>query len=487
MIDTSKARAASDIIKVEPSNRLFRELGNNTYSFLDVVAELIDNAVAARPPGKRLNVKLTIGLSDKHENTFFEINDDATGISRSLLGNAISPAAIQRTGSLNEHGLGMKQAVASLGTLDYLVTRTEKDSRAIVIGEFVWGRLPAKELSVPWKHGTEIRVGNLNPIVPRNKAHYTRDIVDYLGARYRRLLLPDSPKMKLSLKLVDADSRSQGVIKQYEIEAVRHMYFHPNKRNNKPIVEKKHFNGKGWDAEFTMGYAPSDKEYSELGLDKPTKFHPYHVSIKNQGFDIILHNRVVSFHMLSELDLVQARHNDYNLIRGEIDLKRGFSTAITKNAIMQDQHFKDCIQEIKEFLDARGYLKRKSYPGELPEKLLRDRLADWLKKNDVSPRKSVRKEEAVGGLGGSIDVLADGEPWEVKKDEADGLDVYQLFAYMDMGNYKKGFLVAKGFRTGARSAISHISKKHKRKIVLSKLANYPINHVMTDKEREDYG
>jgi len=486
MIDISRAKTSKLDVEVNPSNNIFRELGNNTYSFLDLVSELIDNSVAAREPDSVLAVQISIGICAQREKTFFAIADDAVGIPRNRLGVAISPAAIQNKDSLNEHGLGMKQAVASLGDLEYLATKTKKDKDAIIITKFQFGKLECKELPVGWEHGTEVRVSKLREIVPITQTHYTRDVVKQLGARYRRLLLPDAPQMKLSLKLVDADTSSGELIQEYRIEPVKPVYFHPNTRQNKPVIERKPFKGHGWKAELTFGYAPTDKEYPELGLEKPTKFDPYHVSIKNQGFDVILHDRIIEFHMLSEIGLVQARHNDYNQIRGEIDLKSGFSTAITKNAIIQDEHFRECIEQIKEFLDSNGYLKRKTYPGDLPEELLRDRLADWLKDNKVSPRTDVQTEYAVQGLGGSIDILADNEPWELKKDEADGLNVYQLFAYLDMGEFKGGYLVAKSFSTGAEAAAEHIGKHHKKKITLANLDGFPINHPMSDKEREQY-
>ena len=417
MIDISKAKPSKLEVEVSPSNNIFRELGNNTYSFLDLLSELIDNSVAARDLQDLLDVQIVIGICNQREKTFFTITDNATGIPRNRLGAAISPAAIQNKDSLNEHGLGMKQAVASLGELDYLATKTSKDKDAVIISKFQFGKLNCREVGVNWGNGTEIRVVKLREIVPVTQSHFTRDIVKQLGARYRRLMLPDAPKMKLSLKLVDADSSSNDLIQEYRIEPVKPVYFHPNTRQNKPVVDKKAFRGHGWKAELTFGYAPTEKEYPELGLDKPTKFDPYHVSIKNQGLDIILHDRVIEFHMLSEIGLIQARHNDYNPIRGEIDLKSGFSTAITKNAIIQDEHFRECVEQIREFLDGSGYLKRKTYPGDLPEKLLRDRLAEWLKNNTVTPRTDVQTEFAVQGLGGSIDILADREPWELKKDE----------------------------------------------------------------------
>lgn len=485
MIDASKAKPSAVEVQVNPSNNIFRELGNNTYSFLDLMSELIDNSIAARNADGLLEVRIQIGISNDREKTFFAISDNASGILRNRVGAAISPAAITNRGSLNEHGLGMKQAIASLGELEYLATKTNKDRDALLIDKFQFGKLDPKEIEVPWGHGTEIRVSHLREIVPVTQAHYTRDVVKQLGARYRRLLLPDAPQMKLSLTLVDPDYIDEPV-EAYDIELVKPVYFHPHTRQNKPTVEKKQFHGHGWKAELTFGYAPTEKEYSELGLAKPTKFDPYHVSLNNQGLDIILHDRIIEFHMLSQIGLVQARHPDFNIVRGEIDLKSGFSTAITKNAIIQDEHFRECIQQVKDFLDENGYLKRKTYPGDLPEDLLRDRLAHWLKANPLTPRKDVQTEYAVQGLGGSIDILADGEPWELKKEEADGLDVYQLFAYLDMGKFDSGFLVAKSFSTGAASAAEHIAKTHNKKITLAPLDKFPINQPMSDAEREEY-
>ena len=50
--------------------------------------------------------------------------------------------------------------------------------------------------------------------------------------------------------------------------------------------------------------------------------------------------------------------------------------------------------------DKRDYIKTKEYPEKLPERLLRDRLAAWLKSNVVAPRKVVESEYTVGGIDG---------------------------------------------------------------------------------------
>jgi len=71
-------------------------------------------------------------------------------------------------------------------------------------------------------------------------------------------------------------------------------------------------------------------------------------------------------------------------------------------------------------------------------------------------------------------------------DQADARAVYQLFMYMDVGNFDKGFLVAKSFTTGAQTAIDHIKNKHGKVIQRSTIDQFPIGHPPTLTEREEY-
>jgi hypothetical protein len=64
--------------------------------------------------------------------------------------------------------------------------------------------------------------------------------------------------------------------------------------------------------------------------------------------------------------------------------------------------------------------------------------------------------------------------------------VYQLFAYIDMGDIAKGYLLAPDFTTGAEAARDFIVNKHKKEITLAKLKDFPINHPPTTEERENY-
>lgn len=490
MLDIENLKSAQGKIHVEPSNRIFEELGNNTYDFKDLISELIDNSIAAREAGEKITVIVEMWVDNKNTSQKILVNDNGIGIPQEKLGLAISPAGIQTHNSLNEHGLGMKQAIAGLGKLVYIATKSKGEQKARVVREFKFGEIDCFLSDFDQVSGTEICIDNIKPIVNTNPQSITMTLVPYLGARYRRFLKPDNKLLDILIFTKKVENNS--ILYSWEVEEYKPIYFHPSTRTNKPVILNRKIGGSGWKAEITFGYAPADEEFKELGIDNFPHYHPYKVSLAKQGLDIILYDRVVLFHQLSELGIVTVRDPHYNLIRGEISLLEGFSTAITKNSIIYNDHFRDCINDVKGILlgkgedDSSNYIRQRKYPKELPENLLRDRLANWLENNPINKREDVKTEYAVEGLAGSIDILADGEAWEIKRDHASGLDVYQLFAYMDMGQIQKGYLVAGNFSTGAKVAKDFINKHHQKQITLATLGQFPINHPPSDEERNTY-
>jgi len=495
MLDLSRIERSPYATTVHPSNNIFTELGMNTYDYKDLLSELIDNSVAARRQDRTLEVRIDIYVDDDGKATDFVVRDNASGIAVDRLGAAIAPAGVQSKDSLNEHGLGMKQAVATLGQLRYLATKTQDETRARLIQEFKFGDLETFYVDFDQDTGTDIAITNLKPIVVTHAGTITRSIVPYLGARYRRFLRPDDKLLDLQLSIKSAHPPHDTQY-HWSVSEVKPVYFHPSTRLNQPVILSHKISGRDWEAKLTFGYAPDQEaEYQELGLERPNKFHPYRVSLSKQGLDLILHDRVILFHQLAELDMVSAKHNRYNDIRGEIDLIRGFSTAITKNSIIFDDSFRECVDKIRKILNGdepgpgakvKDYLTRKTYPEEVPERLLRDRLAEWLANNPLNKRTNIKTEYVVKGIEGYIDIFADNEAWEVKTDQASALDVYQLFMYMDVGEIGKGFLVAEHFTTGAEVAAEHIKEKHSKEIVLAVREQFPINHRPNNTEIEEY-
>lgn len=480
------------IISVKPSDNIFRELGNNTYDFVELLCEFIDNSIAAKPYSEMLKVCIEIGYSKNNEKAeYIKITDNGLGISRNKLPKAISPAELSGGKTLNEHGLGMKQAIAALGQLEYLRTKTVDDPLEYEVNEFKFGDIEVNTKRSNYKSGTSIKISNLKMPINITPQYYTTNISVNLGAIYRRYLKRDNKIMNLTLKLNNLDKNQEGELIDkegytWEVNAIKPIYFHPNNWINEPIVVNKKFTGREWEAKLTFGYSPNDYQYENLGIKKPKRYMPYYVSTNKQGLDIIRNDRVIKMHQLSEIELVNTKHPKYNYIRGEIDLIKGFTTAITKNNIIRDENFNELIIKIKEYLNRENLLEEKTYSTKLPEALLRDRLASHFKTAVLEKKEDVQTEYAIEGLGGYIDILADNEVWEIKTGVASGLDIYQLFAYMDMGDFKKGYLLAKDFKTGAKVAADFINKNHNKIIELVPIDQLPILDAPTKEEIEKY-
>ena len=477
-------------LNVPPSDKIFEQLGHNNYEDVDIVSELIDNALNNRIEDEKLTIEIEVGVSEENpEDSYMIIKDDASGIAFEELGEAISPGgtAGNQDEALSEHGLGMKQAIAAAGQLDHLKTKTENDDLATVIEEFSYNdqEVPAEEVN--WDHGTIVKVNNLHSRLRNGWRHYMQSFQSKLGARYRRFLDTDT-EMEMKLEWKNLDSEDGSDEHSTWIGPEKPVYFHPQKRQNKPVVLKREFSGDDWRAKLTIGYAPeSEEQYEELGLETLKRYSPYNVSLSKQGLDILKNDRVIQFNMLSELGLINTPHPQYNHIRGEIDLVEGFSTAITKNRIEDDERFEELLSKIEQYLDEESILEGRRVPEQLPEDVLRDRLRNHLVNRSIDPKNSAETEYAVQGLGGFIDVLAEEkEAFELKANQAGGLDVYQLLAYLDLGDLSKGYLVAQSFTTGANQAKDYIQDNREKDIKLVSRDEFPINQELSEEELDKY-
>ncbi len=468
MIEIDNLPYATDLpkITIKPSNKLFKELGHTNYTFLDLISELIDNSISVKIPDRVLQIDIEIGLSRNDKAlSYLIIKDNGKGISRDLLDKALSPGEIAGSTALNEHGLGMKQAIAALGELKYLATKTHSDDQAIVIEEIAFGEISPRLAQVDWPFGTEICVHHLKNILPVRPQDYTMRICPYLGARYRRYL-KDKSKLQLTIEVKNLDR--PGTNKIWPIRPFKPVYFHPITKQYGPVIYKHPFNGRRWKAELTFGYAPANpSEYKELDLQPPKQYEPYRASLSKQGFDILRNDRVISFHQLSEIGLTASRQSRYNLINGEIDLLKGFTTTLSKNDIVRDFNFMELITQLKGFIQEKKLFDKKTC-HDLPKSLLIDRLVQHLKTRNRRPIKDIRSPCPVNSLG-DLDILADGEAWQIKTQLAGALQVYELFAFMDMGAIEKGWLVAPDFESNANEAVQFIKSHHQKDIHLLKL------------------
>lgn len=468
----------SKIINIEPSNNIFEELGNTNYSLEEALSELIDNSISARVDNS-VNIEISFYI-DKNtgKSSHLIIKDDASGIKENDISRCVSPAGKQTIGSLNEHGLGLKSSIASLGKLNYLKTKNINEN-GFELREFSW-KLELFDTQINFKHGTEISINTTSAkIVNIGKyhAHQINALSLKLGARYRKLF----NLINLNIKLTVFDNIKE--LSSKNVTPITPLYYNPWGKNNKPLIYKKKFNYGNTVAYLTFGYAPKDEsEYEAIGeniKDYTLKQgssgnHPYCISVRSQGLDLIMNDRVISFSQINEIDLTGTRESHYNQIRGEIILEKGFQTTSTKNNIVKTDECAHIFDSIKNYLNGDSDEKHKIGPHKSlisnpytkgkdfsfsNENELKDKIEKQLKmptsifKNSVIVREFVVEE-----YGLKIDLLVDEIPWEVKNDVCTSHRISQLVTYMVCQNVKKGVIVATKFNNTCLAIIEKYKK-----------------------------
>jgi hypothetical protein len=152
----------SDLVDITPHVSLLAKVGQSGHSVSDAVAELVDNAIDARMPGRSVQVAVQLDLADRT----LVVRDDGQGMTGSELGRALVLAESNKSGDdIGRFGLGLKTACTSLGrhfTIESVTASghfahvADYDADAFLTN----GRweLPISRRRKQWEHGTVIRV-----------------------------------------------------------------------------------------------------------------------------------------------------------------------------------------------------------------------------------------------------------------------------------------------------------------------------------------
>ncbi|MEM8923950.1 MAG: ATP-binding protein [Actinomycetota bacterium] len=151
-------------IDITPDVSLLKKAGEVNYKIPDAVAELVDNPIDERQPGRKLTIEVTVG--QKKGEKFLEVVDDAKGMTEDEAAAAMVMAHSTKTaGKIGEFGMGMKTACSNLGRHFEIVTCTDDSDTAtrLVYDEDAFieaGRwsIETEQVEKPFPHGTRIRI-----------------------------------------------------------------------------------------------------------------------------------------------------------------------------------------------------------------------------------------------------------------------------------------------------------------------------------------
>ncbi|MBI4999770.1 ATP-binding protein [Candidatus Gottesmanbacteria bacterium] len=103
-------------IDISPHRSIMTKISQTGYSIQEALSELIDNAIDARLPNKKLTVNLDVTPD------MIVINDTASGMTEEQAAKSIRLGYSEKHGQLGEFGLGLKTASSFLGRNFTLIT-----------------------------------------------------------------------------------------------------------------------------------------------------------------------------------------------------------------------------------------------------------------------------------------------------------------------------------------------------------------------------
>lgn len=127
-------KTVKKLIDISPHRSILVKISQTGYSLQEAISELIDNAIDARVPGKKLRVAVT--LSPEH----LIIADNGVGMTEDQAKHAIRLGFSKKVGQLGEFGLGLKTATSFLGKRFELTTKQagSTEEYSLVYNEDQW-------------------------------------------------------------------------------------------------------------------------------------------------------------------------------------------------------------------------------------------------------------------------------------------------------------------------------------------------------------
>jgi hypothetical protein len=467
------------------TNKGLKSLGRQPYTFASALAELVDNAIGA---GTRW---IDIFLVQQGGLVKVRVLDDGVGMDLGQLENAINVGSVSE-GGINEHGVGMKQALSWLkGDLDepWSIHSKADNSDAVYCafddsgGYEVESR--ADGPNDDGSSGTSIEAVTsaskllfvpVKQLRSRNASDHIDWLVAQFGAMYRRQLRKkDRVQIRVhfngepvrEVRPVEPETEGPG----HEIQ----------------LVGKQH----KWSA--TLRIMTKRKTKASDGDIHRIYGH----TLANQGIDIFRAGRAIVLHDMEAIG--RERHNQYNWLFGELEVSEEFSTLANKTGISETPAWRELLGELRaDDILTRSLGGRAPRTVKLGEPELQKIYKAQLEQSfaTASVKRVVDRGQDVE-TGGEIDLRVYDDTVsekdraytiiETKVDAIQGEDVYQAFRYADE-YLDKGRVVEKiqlvGSRIGdrARRSAAVIWRRHKLRVEFKTWSELKVD---TEREAKD--
>lgn len=493
----------------------FEGLSKQSMKFHNALAELIDNSISANidvddyfdqsNPDQSFRVQISIDRYQDHVKVI--IADSGCGVTSTAFETTVLQQGDrdQANGILNEHGMGLKNALAVL-------TRNEGDSPFKILskspndpelGESEYVRVsgPFSE-RMPIEHdndadewqegagalenlekGTRVHLRTTHEIVRSSwrSARRLRSIIpgiqEHLGVMYREFL-NHSDSNHIHLYWEDHVRSDSG---QVQIKPVWPVFKDGEDADDRPWSEEDEIevnddDGNTYLVQYNRGivdWEATREQYESddfEGLVSGSSGSPFRIYYKGnqatQGVDIVYNGRTLDTGQMEEVWDSVGRNNE------EITTHNRFNDFIGE-IVITDEEFETVNNKIEINQESDLWLDLKEQLNENPE--YHPRAHGKKEKEDSIKKILKRKLEAIPSTenvyreygcdnGVDVDILHEYDEdyehvFEVKRSQASPIDVYQLVMYWDSytrvsdSNLKKGLLVANGISSNGEVMI----------------------------------
>ncbi len=465
-------------VQLVANQGIFKGLAKQNMLFHQCLCELIDNAIAAKDENRKFTIDVILHKEDEQFFSVF-VCDNGVGMSLETLQDALQlgrpPSGTSR---LNEHGFGLKNALATLTAASdcwQIISRDRANAKIVSVhGPFGPTMLVEDEAAfpnrdfLPAEYATlveaKLKLSFLQTVqgrgAPTTDLTRLREwLIEHLGVLYRGYLENDLTTYESVGSLYVSIDKDRWVVPPIHV----------------PLGAKKteYFNvelqGKPYQLEYQHGTIDEVKR-DKLVRGCKCKYY-YLGNTTAQGIDIRLGRRVIAVRQLeaiwktddSSKRVQLARHSDFNDFAGELiipELPRGvLSTVNNKTDFnLDDQDWQVIFDRLADFKPPRRQREKS-------EMQLRKKWVDMLKA--TNPDETTMDEKTVWYNGVRIDVFRktrDGKIiiYELKVGSATALNVYQLKMYWDglaIQNEEpaEGVLLVEDFSTTVEEMVNKIN------------------------------
>lgn len=428
---------------------IFRGLAKQNMLFHQCIGELVDNAIAASKEGQKFRIELFLVQNNIDEQMVdLYVADDGKGMDIETLEKALQLGESATTDSrLNEHGFGMKNALANLsGGNGHWKIWTRQTSTGPVLSsegpfrptmyvtdddEFPLDAFLPADISTLIK--VSVRRGYLQTVQGRGApakdlALLRQWLIEHLGVLYRGYLEQDEQTYENSGVIVVAIGNGTDSLRVPPVQV-------PIGNQKKEYLEVE-VGGVVHRLEYRYGSLDTVRRDNLVRNEKARYY--YQGNIPTQGVDIRLGKRVIANMQFENIWKTEdgesrlGRHNRYNEFVGELlipELPRGILSTVNNKTDfnLDDPDWAKIFDRLNDYKPI-AEIKDKS------EKAVHKKWMDMLKA--TNPKEIITDQKHVWPPGAKIDVHRKTEAgqiiiYEIKIGTASPLDLYQLKMYWD--------------------------------------------------------